>query len=210
MAINAYTRQQTAELRRLMRQLNEQARERAVAVHEAGHAVIHHILGIRVNRATIIPRGDYNGRVSVTRPYDRTYGDALPEYILGTFAGYWAEKLLADYPQEEWMLLGGCMSDRIQIAGALDGLLQEGRLAAYDCALKLRKELKEVSRMLVLERQTALLTFAERLFVARKMERDEVREMLQRLTGARHVGTIFPSPILTACRDRVRENGGAA
>src|SRR5690348_13070352 len=112
MAINSYTRQHAAELRRLMRQLNKQARLRSIAIHEAGHAVVHHVMGIRVDRANIVPRGNFNGRVSVTRPYDRTYGDALPEYIVGTFAGYWAEKLLADYSQEEWMLLSGCMSDR--------------------------------------------------------------------------------------------------
>ena len=74
-----------------------------VAYHEAGHAVIAHVCGSRVKRATIKPEGDCLGRVIHSFPLggdpesEMTAGmvDKIERRILFLFAGQSAEQQAA-------------------------------------------------------------------------------------------------------------------
>jgi hypothetical protein len=74
-------------------------RDYIVAIHEAAHAVVFHLLGVRVLYVTIQPNRRALGHVTPVRYKIPRYLEAL---IIGGFAGSWATKLFTDCRKGEF------------------------------------------------------------------------------------------------------------
>src|ERR1700682_6258591 len=74
-------------------------RDYIVAIHEAAHAVVFHLLGVRVLYVTIQPNRCSLDHVPPVRSQITRYLEAL---IIGGFAGSWATKLFTDYRKGEF------------------------------------------------------------------------------------------------------------
>jgi hypothetical protein len=123
--------------------------ERITAIHEAGHAVIHHLCGHRVEFVNICLTGkdsDYGHgctRVVLQWPH---------QAILGIFAGPWAQTLFSDDPP----IMRGYEDDHREIDHQL-------RLLKLDDSQRaeLRADLKKKSRALVEENEKNIRTVAD-------------------------------------------------
>jgi hypothetical protein len=149
------------------------------AIHEAGHAVIHHLLGNQITYVNIRPSGN-------ARQYG--YGYANVTYrgywyetaILGCFAGPWAHKLFTDDTPTQI----GCRDDFREITRILDlcKLDEPERVA-------LRERLKEQSRAMVIANEKSIRVVADYLIAHGELgnpahsDGQTATEILNRLIG---------------------------
>jgi hypothetical protein len=117
----------------------------ATALHEAGHAVIHHLLGNTVSFVTMCDDTE-NAKVTATKHSDN-------DWVIGGFAGPWAQQLFSDDPPTQ----AGCSHDYRLINETL------GISSAQDPQVSLREELKERARQMVLANETSIRTVAKHL-----------------------------------------------
>lgn len=131
------------------------------AMHESGHAVIHHLLGNRVTYVTIVSnnRKRTSGHVTTAHYWPTPKEIAARDfkchesYIVGCFAGYWAAKFFSDYPIVARL---NCRSDFRDIDQTLRHITDDPVNRQ-----KLRAALKERSKTLVLENERAIRRVAQ-------------------------------------------------
>jgi hypothetical protein len=97
----------------------EQRRRQIKAVHEAGHAVAHVMLGMDFDYATIVANEDSGGHVAMTRPDDVVemwncgdrdnprVRDFVERELIATFAGHIAQRRA--FPRSHWQYGFGVM-----------------------------------------------------------------------------------------------------
>jgi hypothetical protein len=90
---------------------------RAVAYHEAGHAVAHTLVGDQIELVTIVPAGDYLGQVRLAEVVSRSTGISELMCIL---AGPAAETIATGYLNP-----GGASSDLSQMIQLVQGELRD-------------------------------------------------------------------------------------
>jgi hypothetical protein len=112
--------------------------------HEAGHAVIHTLLGNTVSFVTVCNR-DGNGMVNTTAKRS----DA--DLVIGGYGGFWSEKLFLRGP----VTLSECSEDFRMIDHTL------GISSEQDPRVALREELKARSREMVLANKRQIRAVAD-------------------------------------------------
>jgi len=132
--------------------------EYVAAIHEAGHCVVHHLLGTTVIFATIRPQvgSPWEGMVEVVHSNDELDDDA--NLIVGCFAGPWAQKLFSGQP----LFKGDADQDHETIDRTLDSMLGRYRLDDPE-RVALREKLKLRSREIVKANEERIRALAAHL-----------------------------------------------
>jgi len=123
----------------------------STAHHEAGHAVIHHIHGTKVILVTLCDHNE-DGLTQTEKRMDN-------DYVIGGFAGPWAQELFSEEPmtestRREW-------SDDFQMIDDILRILPND--AADSPQMILREKLREESRRKVVEYEDSIRHVADHL-----------------------------------------------
>jgi hypothetical protein len=130
------------------------------AIHEAGHCVVHHLLGTTVIFATIRSQVEspWEGMVEVTHSNGELDDAKNANWIVGCFAGRWAQKLFSGEP----LFKGDADQDHDNIDRTLDRML--GRYRVDDPErVALREKLKLRSREMVKANEKSVRAVAAHL-----------------------------------------------
>jgi cell division protease FtsH len=190
---------------------------RAVAIHEAGHAVVATMLGIGVTHVSIIARGD-SGGVTRTEPAGRMLNrDQLENIVAVLMAGRAADLVLGahgahsgaarDIQQASSLLLRGlCEWGLYDTLGQLDPNCAD----AFDFVDETVKRLLHRALKLITQHRLEVLALAGELQVRRFLKGEAVRGILDQATTAQVPVNARPSTPGRKAREALSSNLGIA
>ena len=153
----------------------EETEEKLLAYHDAGHAIAGHVLGLTVERLSIVPDEHYAGLADVPIDLDLAHGspdesnDYLRRHLVCFLAGAVAEEILTGEPVE----LGPRSTYRGDWNGAADCVVE---LAGKDVKRQAAEgeDAFRKTRAILRENWSVVATLAEALIEHRELTREQV------------------------------------
>jgi ATP-dependent Zn protease len=158
---------------------------RAIAYHEAGHAVITVVLGLTVHNVTIVPNGDdlgacwKPGMLGYRTANRRELRSLARDHIICLYAGMHAERLVdlnaPDFHGESDEMTAFDLSKRYEVFPRVLEFVGDENHLAYLSSLRAE------SRRLVRRHQKVIQKVAQALLVQRELNGAETKQIIEEI-----------------------------